>query len=349
MTTEVSLPPPPERPAALVTDGRAHLGVFSTAFEHTNLGDLGWPSRLVPRRLRALRLKEWQACQFGNERYFFIAALFNAKTLAIAQLKGFDFETGRVFRVEKRLPPWRLSLADSLVDSANRFSSPELTLEFRNRLGEGAFDLRVDAATRGTRVTARLHADVGAATPEVVCLPLENGAAMYSHKTLLPAAGTLEIDGQETALTPKTGFLIVDDHKGFYPYIMHWSWVTGAGRDASGRLIGFNLTRNQARDPDRNNENCLWVAGKKSHFGAVMFVTEKTARGERWRVRDKHGRVDLCFDIASDERLRLNALVIASRYRGPYGRFSGTLVDDSGERIALDGMRGMGEQFYVRG
>jgi len=341
-------------PVRLVQGGKAHFGTFDVPFEEANLRDLRWAK--MPQWLRRLRLKEWQAVQFGNDRYFFIVALFNAKTMALAQLKGFDVETGRHFHFEKRVPPWKLRLAQSLADSSNTYESKELAITMSNRLRHGEFglDVRAESAIAGAgaakeRVVVRLHANAANETAEVVCLPLSNGGAMYSHKALMPAAGVIEIGSETLELRAETGHIVMDDHKGFYPYVMKWNWVTGAGRDGDGKLVGFNLTQNQNPDPDRYNENCLWVDGKKSQLGAVTFERDNVGQAsETWRMRDREGRVNVDFELAKNEDLRINAFVLESRYRGPYGRFSGHIVDDDGTTTDIGCCLGMGEDFYLR-
>ena len=341
-------------PVRLVHEGKAHFGRFNAPFEEANLRDLHFAK--LPSWLRGLRLKEWQAFQFGNDRYFFIAALFNAKTLALAQLKGFDAETGRHFHFEKRMSPWKLSLAQSLGDSSNIYKSKDLDIVMDNRLrlGEVELTIRAEAASAGAgaekeRVNVRLRAHAARQTPEVVCLPLTNGGAMVSHKALMPAAGFIEIGDETTEMTPDNCHVVMDDHKGFYPYVMKWNWVTGAGRDNDGALVGFNLTQNQSADPDRYNENCLWLGGKKSQLGAVTFERDRVGEdSEVWRIRDRDGRVSVDFHLALNDDVRINAIVLESRYRGPYGRFSGHIVDDDNNSVDVGCCLGMGEDFYLR-
>ena len=121
------------------------------------------------------------------------------------------------------------------------------------------------------------------------------------------------------------------------------------GRDGDGVLTGFNLTENQSTDADRYNENCLWLGGKKSQLGAVTFDREDVGSdSEVWHVRDHEGRVNVDFRLAQNDDVRINALVLESRYRGPYGRFSGHIVDDEDNAIDVSCCLGMGEDFYLR-
>lgn len=118
------------------------------------------------------------------------------------------------------------------------------------------------------------------------------------------------------------GVALLDDHKGYYPYVMEWDWVTSATRDATGRV---------------------------ATLPAVTFQVDD-ARGpdERWRIRDRAGRVALEFEPTVPGDLALNALVIESRYRGPFGTLRGRLEPDGLPAIEVNDWFGMGEQFYLR-
>src|SRR5690606_19824810 len=134
---------------------------------------------------------------------------------------------------------------------------------------------------------------------------------------------------------------------GYYPYRMEWDWVTaGARRD--GALVGFNLTRNQSIDPARYNENCFWIDGRAHALPPVEFERHDGRHPEQWLIRDREGRVDLRFTVEIDGRVDIDALVVRSDYRGPFGTFAGTLRAEDGTHLDCDGLFGMGEDFDLR-
>ena len=172
---------------------------------------------------------------------------------------------------------------------------------------------------------------------------------MYSHKCVVAAEGKLRIDGQEHAFPKDQSYGLIDIHKGFYPFVMKWHWATGARFDDDGGLIGFNLTNNQVVDQRRYNENCLWMNGKRNLLPPVRFSFDRGDPRAAWRVRDDGGRVDLQFQPAIERNVDLNLLLLRSRYRGPYGSFSGNILADDGTPVPVDGCFGMAEDFYLRG
>jgi len=337
--------PPPE----LVTEGRFNHGSFTGPIPTLNARDAAvypW----LPKVFRGFRLKEWQAVQVGTERYFAIVALFNAKTLAVAQVKVFDKVEGTKVVYEKKLSPFAFRVPSTLMDSTLAYEGRGAKICFENRLKDQQVRVQFDFRGKGTSkgLSADFVIDTSPPTHQVVCQPLGKGRAMYSHKGQFPVTGQLVVGGDEVELEPKSAYAFLDDHKGFYPYVMEWDWVTGGGFLPDGRRVGFNFTRNQALEPERYNENALWLGDELHVLGPVTFERLGAGAGEHWIIRDQEGHVDLRFDVTLDARVNVNLLVIRSRYRGPFGRFSGSILGPRGESISCDGLFGMGERFYLR-
>ena len=329
-------------PAQLVEDGRQHLGRFSGPLR-ANLLDARYKD--LARPLRWWRLKEWQALQIATPRFFVNLALFDAKLMALRQIKIFDRERSQKLLPERKLPPGALRLADQLFDSTNRFADRQGALTFRNRLAEGRIEVDFDVAASSDhpRLFGHLEVRTDRGASQVVSLPFEGEIGMYSHKGMFPIEGELRI-GDETH--PIRALALLDDHKGYYPYVMRWDWVTAATFDASGRAIGLNLTRNQCRDPERYNENCAWIGDRIGRLPAIE-VRREGPPNERWILRDREGKVDVVFEPTVPGDVRVNAIIVESRYKGPCGRLRGRVAPEGLEPLELDTF-GMGEEFWLR-
>ena len=129
---------------------------------------------------------------------------------------------------------------------------------------------------------------------------------------------------------------------------MKWDWVTTGGFRDDGTLWGLNLTRNQCLRPEQHNENTLWVGGKAYPLPPITFERVGEGAGSTWYIRDTDGRVALHFEVEMDGRVDINALVVQSRYRGPFGRLSGTVSTADGPEIRMDGAFAMGEKFWLK-
>ena len=335
-------------PERLVDGGRQRLGRFDGPPRQVNLLDARY--RGLPRPVRWWRLKEWQAFQIATPRLFVNVALFDAKLMSLFQVKVFDKATQTKFLHEKKLPPGAFRVADQLLDSKTAYDGRLGRMSFENRLAIGRVEIDIDvpASSHAPRVSGRLAVLIERGASQVVSLPFEHGG-MYSHKGMFPVEGALMIGEETHLLSPGDALALMDDHKGYYPYVMQWDWVTSATHDARGRALGINLTHNQCRDPEQFNENCAWIDDKVGRLPAVSFErANRKAPGEVWRIRDRAGRVDVTFEPTVPGDVRVNAVVVESRYRGPFGVLSGRVEPEGLEPVTVDGWFGMGEEFWLR-
>jgi hypothetical protein len=339
-----------EPPGTLVRGGRVRFGTFSGPIPDVNLIDAQPWTLPVPRAIRNLRLKEWQAFQFGNRRHFVTVALFNAKLLALAQIKVYDREERKKVVFERQLPGWALEPPRTLLDSRYEWSDRGASVRIRNQLLMDRVELELDLppTALGPAISGRITAHAEGCEPQVVSIPFGRNHGMYSHKACLAVTGTLEVGEATLPFQKEDSFCFLDDHKGYYPYVMRWDWVVGGGIDGAGRRIGFNLTRNESIDPERYNENCVWLDGKRHLLPPVNFSRHPSRSPEVWEVRDRKGDVEVDFEVELPGPVSVNAIVVESRYQGPFGRFRGAIRTAQGERVSVDGLFGMGEDFYLR-
>ncbi|MFA5065858.1 MAG: DUF2804 domain-containing protein [Dehalococcoidia bacterium] len=340
-------------PDNLVTDGEFVFGTFSTQFKNVNPLEADSPLGIwLPECLLNFRLKEWQAFQLGNERWFMLAVLYNAKVTALAQFIVYDKVRKKRYLFEKLLPSWKIKVPASIWDSSQSYRDKDCSIEIVSALAKGRFYINIHIRDQKGLPDIEGHFeaihDEGLVAPIVVSIPLGKNRGVYSHKCLMPMQGSLILGGEKTEFLREGSFAIIDDHKGFYPYSLKYDWVTSAGYDEKGRLIGFNLTDNQTIDAERYNENCLWINGRMILLPPVKFERPQGPEGE-WFIRDKFGIVDLSFKPTIMGKIEMDLIVLKVRYYGPFGYFSGTIRDGSGATLDFANYFGMGEQKYVRG
>jgi hypothetical protein len=342
-----------ETPAALVENGRFHFGTFATPFRVVNPLDARIYEPLpLPRALKDLRLKEWQHFAFANDEYFISLALFNAKLLGLAQVCVYGRRDRSIRFYEKKTPPWAMSLPATLWDAHASYRSPDFTLLVHNELDRSLHSITFDIAGKGELPAVAgsftVYEDLERIEPIEVCLPLGRGRALYTHKCVAPCEGTLTLGGNELRFERSSSYSLVDAHKGFYPFVMKWHWATAARHDKAGKLSGFNLTNNQVEEQEHFNENCFWQGGRIELLPPVTFSFNENDYLRSWKIRDAQGRIDLTFSPEALRTVDVNALLIRSRYRSPYGLFNGRITTESGEALVVEDYFGMCEDFYLR-
>lgn len=346
-------------PSALVEKGRISFGSWNEAPGSANLIDADRPFNYsVPRFLQRMRLKEWRAIQVGDEDCFLCAVLYDAKFISMASLDIWDRKKGEKHGFRKMFAGSRFQLPVSLDSGSTRIDSGGLGLSIS--VDAAARSLRLEASSEASRISGRerisldLSFDFSRTGDSLfsVCLPFGPNRGMYSTKALMPASGKLVAErhgagsfSHRFEAAKATG--VLDDHKGYYPYRLHYDWVTGFGFDKTGRRIGFNLTDNQVEDQVRYNENRLWLDGEV-HPLAPVKITRPFGRESAWNIQDTEGMVDLVFHPEAPHQIKVRLGLAEIDYEGPFGRFEGELRAATGEMIDAAPLYGMGEEKHVR-
>ena len=336
-------------PERLVLDGSTLFGSWLGIPGRANLIDARPYPFPLPRAVKRLRLKEWQAIQAGDSEWFLMAVLYDAKFTSMASLDVWNRREKRSYGFRRLFPGSRFSLPESLERGETSIGSPGDRLSIATDMAAGTLTLEAHSKSRKAPLDLALRFDLapGKCFPSSACMPLGLNRAIYSTKILLPCSGTIVAGGPAHHLDPASASGILDDHKGYYPYRLHYDWVTGFGVDASGRRIAFNLTDNQVRDQAAYNENRLWTDGRVDALPPVK-ITRPNGPGSPWIIQDTEGMVDLVFHPEAAHQIKVRLGLAEIDYEGPFGRFEGELRAATGEMVDASPLFGMGEDKHVR-
>jgi hypothetical protein len=168
-------------------------------------------------------------------------------------------------------------------------------------------ELAIDA--RGLRASLRL----GECRPiESIC-PSGSGWGWTRKRAGVPIEGTVEIPGRRWEVA---GFGVDDESAGYLQRHTGWQWSAGVGSAADGRPLAWNLVEG-VNDPAEKSERAIWIEGTPSEPAPVRYDAGAgidLAGGERLDFAPESAH-------ARDE----NFLLVRSRYRHSFGRFSGSL------------------------
>lgn len=352
-------------PEALVIDHEYQLGTYDRPIPHINpldvVADAGMAGR-VKRAARNLRLKEWEAFQLGNEDWFVLGAVYNAKSIGLLQVIAVHKQSGRIHRWQSRIPTPRLHVARGLDGTRSHGRSGDYSISLGNEVTRGR--VTVDASHPGSGVDVlpalELHG-VGRCDPDssahlVICHPFSENRSLYSDKAMMPFAGSLRIGTEVIEFDDASSFMILDDHHGDYPSPMRYDWVTGVRRRSDSTLEGFNLTANQITTPEHFNENAVWIDNQIHLLPAVRFERPDGVH-ETWRITDAAGGTDPAVDVHFTPTVRSELHVgprrLLAEYYAPYGWFRGRIryrndANAADGTLEVDGMFGVGEQKLIR-
>jgi hypothetical protein len=156
-------------------------------------------------------------------------------------------------------------------------------------------------------VSVDLRLDEGAGI-EVVC-PSGQSYAWTRKQGGVQADGTVTIGGTSRTIDARA---VIDDTAGYYERHTHWRWSAGVGRARDGREVAWNLVAG-VNDPPSESERTVWIDGEAFEPPPSVFAPGLA-------------KVDgLRFDAEAVREHADNFLLIRSRYRQPFGTFSGEM------------------------
>jgi hypothetical protein len=141
-----------------------------------------------------------------------------------------------------------------------------------------------------------------------------DGGHIWTHKQVVTARGRARLGSRELAVD---GPAIIDDSAGYHARHTSWRWSAGVGTAADGRPVAWNLV-DGVHDAAEASERTVWVDGHPREVGPVGFTDDLAA------VSFAEGGELRCAAEATRER-NDNLLLFRSRYRQPFGTFSGSL------------------------
>lgn len=342
-------------PAALVTDGRYRFGTYSGPIPRINPLDVvteGGTRGSLQRAARNSRLKEWEAFQLGDDSLFVLGAVYDTKSISLLQVLVVDKNAATIRRWEQRVPTSMVHIARGLDGTRTHGRIGRFGMQLTNEMGSGLVAVDASHPGRGALPALELHGagrcGEGEAGHLVICHPFADDRALYSHKTMMPFAGTLRAGSEFTVFNPDRSFMILDDHHGDYPRPMRYDWVTAVRRSDDGVIEGFNLTDNQVRNPQHYNENAVWL-GDRVHRLPPIRVERPDGPWGTWIVcdADGSGQVDVRFTPTVRSEMHVGPRRSLAEYYAPYGWYEGRIHTDHAD-LSVDGMFGVGEQKCIR-
>ena len=133
---------------------------------------------------------------------------------------------------------------------------------------------------------------------------------IWTCKRPATADGTVVFGDRRFELRDAPAF--VDESAGHHARDTAWRWSAGAGADADGTPVFWNLVEGLHDDPVAS-ERTVWIAGEPHHVEPLPFATDLSAVG------------DLRFTPEATRVHREDRWLLATDYEQPFGAFAGTL------------------------
>ena len=297
------LPKAPES-FSLFTNAPIPFGLYSGPV--ANMNTTAWQS------LRRGQRKTWMYAGAFSTRYYVGFAIADAGIVATAFAYIFDSETG-LYVEEKTTVPFGFG-ADFDPDLTTNWTLKNFSI---SRDGD-----KLTCDYKGKRLQVKmtiLENEKGSTT----IAPAGERPFHHTYKNLLlPTQVEAQVDGQKINFSGNIGG--IDFSKGYPPHHTFWNWASMNAVTESGIEFGVNLVG----DFNNSIENALWVNGEVSQLSQATFSYGRPVEKSLWHIKTLDDRLSMEFKPLGMRSENINALLMLSRFKQPFGVFTGTVMLD---------------------
>ncbi len=339
--------PVPTPDDIIMPDGKAVFGTFESEFPKMSFLNVKGQSKVFPDWYNCKRLTLWEAVEIHLKDVVLLTAPCDMGILAKALTLLYDKKTKKLVQWAEDIPGKKVKISDTLLNGDTTEASGEvIKVKCVNHFERGCAYVIGEAKDKNGAISYDLSLE-RVSLPSVVSFPMGENKPLYTQKDLFKVKGYIEFNGVRYE-ADENSTAIIDDHRGYYPFVSHYDWVTTMDKieiDGEKKFFGFNLTRNQSLNQTDYNENLIWFEGKTSRLTPVRF---EHIDYNTWHIKDVYGMVDIIFHIRDRYLLRMPYVVIDVNYHVTFGDLEGYICDEDGNKYILDGMTAIGEDKSLR-
>jgi len=283
------------------------------------------------------RNKRWEYWGITTPTHIVAITLSSIDYIALNYVWVFDRSTFEEIMYEEISPLGRgVTLPGTLSEGSASARVSKLALDIDE----------IDGGTRLRAESPRVSVDIiaeripGSEAMGVV-VPWNDTTFQYTVKDVdRPAHGTITIDGTEFDVPRGSSWAILDHGRGRWPYSLSWNWGAGSGI-IDGHRVGVQFGGRWTVGTG-STENAIVVDGRVHKISEELAWTWDSSNYlAPWRIESE--RVDATFTPFYDRSSHTNLGVIASSTHQCFGHYSGSVIDDSGTPISIDGILGWAE------
>lgn len=308
-------------------------------------------ARFYPARmLQRFRVKRWDYYAFFTPNHFFSATIADLGYAGNIFVYILNFSTGELHE-ESLVIPFSRGIflpRNSTIGDAN-FADNRAKISFK--LEHGARRISVDWPNFNQG--CGIQAEITLSTPSQhesmnIVIPIGEGRFYYNTKiNCLPAEGFIQYGDLNKTLSPEESLGSLDWGRGVWEYNSFWQWASASGFLPDGRTIGINLGAGFG-DTSHASENCVILNGRIHKLSQVNFSYDPGNYTVPWQFKDDEDRLHLEFIPFKGRQAVTNLLLIYSEVHQIFGRYTGWIQTDQGEKLDIHDLVGFAEDHHAR-
>ena len=294
------------------------------------------------------RKKRWNYWAVTSETHLFSATITDLDYAGLVFVYVADFAKDTFNEMTQILPLGRgCSLPDTV--SANVYFERE-GLRVDMVQTETGVELNVDIADfEGVPLSARFTISKPSDHESLnVVIPWDERTFQFTSKqNTLPSEGTVNIGEETVRFSGEQSFACLDFGRGIWPRDCAWNWGSASGRQ-DGRTVGLNLG-GQWTDGTGLTENGICVDGRLTKISETLqWRYDKSNFMRPWHITAPSGVLDLTFTPFMERIAASNLWLVKSEVHQMFGRYSGTVTTERGEKISVENMVGWAEDHVAK-
>ena len=294
------------------------------------------------------RKKKWNYWAVHDDRIFFSATIADVDHYVLAFVYILEFESQRFIERTAVLPAGALTLPEQARESVVFEQSGRRVALVEDRRGTrievdwpdfGDVPLRADLLVLQPRNHETLN----------VVIPWSRDRFQFTSKqNTLHASGTIDLGDEHFRLRRSAAWGVLDFGRGIWRHNTAWNWGALSTRLPGGRALGLNLG-GKWTDGTGMTENGICLDGTLSKLGEdLTFDYDEGDFMKPWRIKAPSRRIDLRFKPFYERVAKAKTGALFSEVHQMFGRYTGSVVPDTGERIAIKDVFGWIEQHKAR-
>lgn len=326
-----------------------------------NLTDIGWARQplldcnlekahfYALRFMQWMRIKRWDYYAVTTPTHFFSFTIGDVGYLGSIFAYVIEFASGHYHEETLTIPfAAGVKLPRNSSKGESHFGNKRANLTFSRESGSHKLKVRWPGFG-GSALNADLRLALAPNHESmVIVIPIRGKRFYYNRKiNCLPASGQIEYQGVKHEIAPATCLGSLDWGRGVWEYNSFWVWASASGFLPDRRTIGLNLGFGFG-DTSAAGENAFILNGKLHKLEDVKFEYDSKNFMKPWHMTGSDGRLDLEFTPFFERVAKTDAKILASEVHQMFGRYTGRVVSDSGEKIDIENLVGFAEEHHAK-
>lgn len=318
----------------------------------------GWARDLILNYHRSqikasrFRIKEWDYYCILSESVGVSFTFSDLGYLGFIAATLFDFGKGEEVSdaITTLFPMGKFNLPPSSKQGDVVFCNKKLTLRYLLVDGNRIIEVHWKKFAGGVDLVGRIALQQNETDDTmVIATPFsKNPRAFYYNQKIncMPASGEIQWGNRTLKFSDSDSFGVLDWGRGVWTYANTWYWGSASGL-VGGHRFGFNIGYGFG-DTTAATENMLFYNGRAHKLDQIEFHIPPDDFLKPWRFSSNDGRLELDFVPIIDRHSNTDVLLIKSWQHQVFGRFSGVVLLDNGEKLQLQNFLGFAEKVINR-